>query len=364
LVTYDTNVARSDEATALRRGLVREEFIYQPTLALDIIKPFGEQAVFLQGSVGYDHHDQNGALDAARVSTVGGVSRRFGRCNLALTGGYNSQQTDLADLLLSNTVRNIQETKQVGIGGGCGGGIGLTETFGVSYQRTDNTAAVLESADNRSTTSTIGIGYGRPSFGIVQLIGSYTRADFPNAEVVSAIQPTTGYSSWSSGVKFEHQIGTKIDGTVTVGYTDLRTRGGAVPGFRGLTYQGTLTYRLSHRIRFAATFDDEARPANRPGASYTVDRQYQISGHYSVNSRAGIDIGFSDNRSRYDEFLTLVGPATRINDDIKAEFVTMNYNIGRRITLLFDVRHEDRDVPLPGLSVPDNRISFTITGTY
>src|SRR5687767_5378881 len=94
-VTYDDNVARSNAVTAALRGIEQEDFIYNPSVAVDIVQPFGRQAAFLRGSVGYDFYDKNDQLNRERIDLSGGVSSPLGPCRPTLGGSYKRQQSEL-----------------------------------------------------------------------------------------------------------------------------------------------------------------------------------------------------------------------------------------------------------------------------
>ena len=115
LGSYDSNIARSSKAAAALRGVEPEDYMLTPSATVSLVQPFGKQALFVDGSLGYDFHRENPQLDRQRHDIQGGFATITGPCHEALFTSYRASQTDLANLDLGN-VKNLTKTTAVSFG--------------------------------------------------------------------------------------------------------------------------------------------------------------------------------------------------------------------------------------------------------
>src|SRR5690242_13118414 len=71
---YDSNVARSDDATAALRGIQPEDEIFTPGVSVDVARVLGGQSVFLQGALSYNFYAHNSKLNRERLVLDTGVN--------------------------------------------------------------------------------------------------------------------------------------------------------------------------------------------------------------------------------------------------------------------------------------------------
>src|SRR5215469_3478779 len=144
--TYDSNVARSDAATAQERGVVPGDFITEPAISVDIRLPVSRQVIYLNGSAGYDFYAHNSFLNAGNVGFHGGVQALIRRCKATVDAGVVYQQSYLQLPSLAAT-RHQENTETISLDGSCGGDVGLAPSLTVSQQWTNNSAAELQTSN-------------------------------------------------------------------------------------------------------------------------------------------------------------------------------------------------------------------------
>lgn len=358
-VIYDTNVAKSDQAIAALRGLSLADVSYRPSMTLDILRALGNQSVFLNGSAGYDFYQHNTLLNSSRIDIAGGAELRFGPCHSVVSDEYARQQTDLQDVTIA-VAKNEETLNSINFYGDCARTIGLTPTLNLSQSWASNSNSLLKPQDYNSLFVQAGLAYQRPVFGKLSLFGRYSNTSYPRSMVpVGAGFDRQGYRLYAGGVRFERQLGARIDGSVEISYTDLEPYIAAAPKFRGLTYVGTLTLHPTSRITATVNAERDTKPSIQPGSSYSTDDNDRVELDYAINPRWKIDAGVSYLAQRYG------GAALNPKLDLLSQRITDYYagaelDFARRFSLIFDAREENRRASLAGFSYAATRVSLTL----
>jgi hypothetical protein len=354
-VVDESNVARSSADLAALRGIRPHDVIVTPTVTLDLLMPLSRQSLFLKGSLGYDFYQHNHVLNSERLDLEGGLNAQIARCKGRIVGDYARHQSDLQDLTLVVT-RNIETVKAVGVEGSCGRPVGLAPTFSAKEQWSDNSASQLITSDYRTFTALGGLGYRRPSFGELSIYGTYQRTLYPNRGVpLGPASSEDGYKVYGGGARFDHRLGARIETTLKVAYKSLRPNVATLPGFNGVTWGADVTFAASPLARLHLGLEREVDPSNRPDTTYAVDTSYLAEGTYRLGRRMTLSAGASQRSSDY-QGAALARGIDLTNDRLRSVFGAIGVNLGRRLSVKFDVRRDVRRANIEAFSYADTRL--------
>jgi hypothetical protein len=360
-VVHDSNVARSSEALAALRGIDTEDTILSPTIVVDILVPVSRQSLFLRGLAARDYYQENSVLDSTRYDIDGGFNLRAGPCTGALTAGYQRRRSDLQDPNFL-VVQNIESLKSANAQATCGRAIGFAPTVSVGRTEGENSALLLQDADFESTSASVGIAYRRPNFGQLTLFGRETTTEYPNRMITTGSGTIRdGYDLRAVGVRYERELGSRLEGSVSVSQTSVDPDNPGVPDFEGLTWGADLGYRPSSRLQTRLSFERQANPTLRTGAAYAIDETIELAATYGLGPRLELNAGVLRGTSRY-EGAALSGNLTK--EEISALYAGVRWELGRRVALDVDVRHEEREANLPGLDYTSNRIGAAAVAKF
>lgn len=356
---YDSNVAESSAAYAAVRGLTLEDEILIPEATVSFLHAVGRYDIFADTDVGYKLYNQNHKLNSEIVNVGGGAKGPVGPCQSDVTGQYDRRQTDLLYLSLAET-RNIQQRETLAADATCGAQIGLRPTLGVSETWGSNSNPVVMTANYQTFSGNGGLGYGNPSLGIVSIFGSYMSTDFPDASLPASLGYTRfGYNVYSGGVKYDRELGARIQGMVSLGYMSLVPDNPLGPRFKGLSYSGNLSFRVNPRITWAVAAARSIRPSLMQYSSYAVADNYNTQVDYHLRPRLTVSAGASYDKYNY-QGVVLAGPLGLTNDKVKAVYGSVNYEPSRHLSLALDVRWRQRDSNIPGYNYSGTRVGLTL----
>ncbi|MHB8530539.1 MAG: outer membrane beta-barrel protein [Caulobacteraceae bacterium] len=360
---YDSNVARGSAAVAAERHIKPADEIFIPSATVDAYMPVGREGLFLIGNAGYDFYRRNSVLDRERLDIHGGADAQLGPCRQVLSGLYARYQSNLEELTLATT-KNTEQKENVSFNTVCGRSYGLQPSFGVSEDWSGNSAAVRHSADFRTFGLDWGLAYVRPVLGELSLFGTYRRTDFPNRDLIvgnTTIQD--GYQLLAGGAKYDRHLGARIEGWVSVSYTSLQLNLPSAKGFKGLTYSTDWTYRASSRLKGHFDFARATLPSNRLGASFTLDQLLTGDVDYLLGPRLTLVLGASRDARQF-EGPALIPSIEISNEIVYTGFVTASYALSRRLSLVLDVRRQQRDANLVAFSYGDTRFDLTVMAKF
>jgi hypothetical protein len=236
----------------------------------------------------------------------------------------------------------------------------------LSLSRTwsDNTAFQLQPSNYRSFTVSGGIAYRRPAFGEVSLYGQYGETSFPNRFIlVGAGLLQDGYKSYSTGLRYNHSVGARIEATANIGYITVHPEIASVARYDGVTYGAQVSFRATSRVRLRLKFDRDINPSNRPDTTFAVDNTYSVEGDYAIGSRIKLNLGLSDRTSRY-RGANLVPGIDLANDRNWAVYGSIRLSVGRRLGLELNARHEDRNANVTAFSYTDTRVGASAIASF
>lgn len=357
---YESNTAGGTAAVAALRGLKQADYIFAPTVTVDLFRPIGRESVFVGGSVGYNFYDQNTQLNRENINLSGGLNGQLSACRGTLTGAYVRRQNEITDVTLGK-IQDLYDQSTVGLNAACGRGVGLEPTLSVSQTWSNNSQVQLTTSDYNTLSVNGGVAYTRPTFGNLSLFGLYQKTDFSNRFVqFGARSIQDGFDTYGGGVRYVRQLGARIQGTVSLSYTSVKPYVGQTGNFSGPTYGADITYRASSRLQFHGSVDRDVQPSNTFDSTYLVETKGAFDANYSVGSRLNFSVGVSE-QSRNFKGATIKTAIDLKSDEVKSIYGSASYKL-RRLSLTLDVRNDLRTANIPGLGYSDTRVSLT-TGT-
>ena len=358
---YDSNIAASDEFLAAQRGLKLGDFIVTPGIDFTVARQIGRPLVYLRGATSYAAYTVNGVRDRANYNVDGGGSGHFGPCQESLTGSYSHTQSNLEEIS-ALVVNNANDTENVAFAANCGRATGLTPTVSVQETWLTNSAAIERFVNNRSLAVEAGLGYARPTLGVISLFGSYSTATYPERRFLvpgPGGLPTIltyGYDLYAGGVRFVRPVGARISASLELSYSSLSPNLPGSAGFNGVTYSGDVTYALSSRLRTHVEAIRATRPSTLPRSAYAIATTYEADVSYDLGSRYTVMLSGQRLGSNYpgaNQLPNGVPPGAFIDLTSQTTYsglLTVNYRMSRRITLSLNGGEEDRQANAPHLS--------------
>jgi hypothetical protein len=355
--TYDSNVSRSTASVAAARGIAQDDYIVTPSISFDIARPIGRQSVFLTGSTGYDFYARDRIFDRERVDVSGGAALQAAGCHATLMADYARRQSQLQDLEFTGVIENLESDQLYRVSADCSRPIGFSPTGSVSESITNNSQFLQKTADHRTLTGTAGVLYSNPGLGQLQVFGEYAATDYPN-RIVSLGGQTDGYKSYSAGVSYDRNVGSRLNLTAQVTYMHLRPDVPGEPGFDGLTYKLVGALQLGARLKVTGDFEEGAVPANRIGVSFSRNQSSQLALNYAATSRVTLGLGGFLQDNRYEG--AALDPALFITHErVSGLFASSGLKLGRKMSLLLDCRWEQQTADIAAFSYDDLRVSLT-----
>jgi hypothetical protein len=361
---YDNNISRTAKSFVSTRTLEREDYVFTPAVTASIVQPFGRQAFFLNGDVGYVFHRNNPSLDRRRAKVTGGLGGLLGPCRPVAFGTYEAAQSDLATLDLG-TSENLRETTSVALGATCARSAGVGAA--VLVQRTDakNSAPSVETSDSTTETAALSLIYSRPSLGALSVGFSYTDVEFPN-RILPGRPVGDGFFSQSYFVSYERELGTKLSLGGNVGLTHLK-REFAPPGvkqsFSSASYGLDLVYGLGRRIDLELHAARSITPSQQVGKTFDKRTTADASIRYEVGTRLALTAGYSwqDIESNADTASALL---VVTDARVDAIFGTVTFAPNERLSLQLNVRHEEREANLPQFTYSAVRVGLSAQTSF
>ena len=374
-VEHDSNVARASDAQAAALGVTPEDTTYAPVVSVDIIKPIGRQAVFLQGSASYLFHQNNKQLNSAQINLAGGGAGHVAHCGISLDGGYFQGRSQLEQVQAATTnVNNVLEVKRADFSLTCevSGALGFVVNAG--YTQGDNSLPQVAVSDYRSTTVSGGIVYGRPSVNSIELLAGYTHTDTPNT--IAKTIGSDGYEQQNIGIQLSRHVGARIEATATVNYSrvNLLTPENPIlpPGptggdNKGFTYSANVDYRVTSRLDLHATAARQFHPTQLIGSTYELSTNYLVRADYKLGARLNVEVGADqlENSGQASAQAELISAVPTLTDStVKGIFASVRYQQSSRISLVLDARHEHRTANLSQFEYTSNRVGLSLAVAY
>lgn len=356
---YDSNVLRSIDPAAMP-GAQSDDVRVTPALGFDILRPIGRQAVFLNGSVGYDFYRKNTRLNRERLDVAGGFQvQALSSCGGRIAGEYGRRRSDLADIVNVADPTNTEVRHGLDVRVSCGDAIGLQPALTYEFQQIKNSTSFRRRNNVRSHTYTVELGYTRPTFGLLSLYASYRDGSYPNRfALIGPDLVQDGLDVYSGGARFERKIGARLSGTISAGYTRVDAKLPGVANFEGLAYSGDLRWR-SNRAEIALGFSRSAEQSNLFDVAYSINTTYQIDGEYALSDRLRLLAGAYHSKRSFRESNFLPSQIVRPNDRTYYVSGGVRLQTLRRLTFDLEAAHEKRDSDVAIFDYRSTRVGLT-----
>jgi hypothetical protein len=348
-ILYNSNVSQTSSEVAAARGLQTGDVVFSPAVDLNLSKPIGLGDIYLKGSLGYTFYAINTNLNRERINLTGGANTHFLLCRENWSGNVSRQQSELytTSVLVTN---NTTQLEHISLETECGHDVGFAPSFSVS-QKWDTNSNPLDQLNNyRTFAATVTLGYKQPSIGMIGFFGEFNQVIYDNRSIeINGNVLTSGFDTYTGGVRYTPRLGSRISGSATLSYTDLEPliQGGAT--FQGVTYAINGVYEVGERLGLYADFYRRVEPSTFTDASFSVNEGEHISARYEASTRIRLNLTGSAETITYHGALLL--PDISLTQQTLYSIVgSATYKVNRRVGLTFRVGGRHRDANQPGLS--------------
>ena len=368
VLTYDDNIFRTPDGVTRAGNQHRSDWIFEPTVSATYTRPLSLGQISLHGSTSYRFYKRNSQLNRENLDFGVNANDRVWRCDVNGDVSFARAQSDLADLIDGGTLVNAQNSLTVGGGVLCGQN-GLRPGFQYSHQIVTNSSTLRQISNHQRDSYRVQIGWERPALGRISIYGSIVDGSYPNRPALGPGLPANDeIRTYSAGLSYNREIGVRLKGSVSVGYMKVKPRLKLVPGSKGITFAGNLTFRGSDRISGGLSFSRGSHESNLLGVDYSVNTQlrttvtYRLSEVVTLNGTAawtrrqfkttGLTSGAFDPTGAS---VILIGR----KDSTKEFGLGATFQSFQRLRFALQGTHTERSSGAGGFDYSANRISLT-----
>jgi len=363
-VQHQSNIARTSASAAALRGVSRSDEKVTPNLNVNIGLPFGPHSFSLAGGVGYEFHRKNTRLDRERINLNSGVNMDFPICDPSFSGSVSRGQSDLGERAIlpgepPSTVKNTETLLGVGTTVACGKSYGIRPTVSVSYLDGTNSDTLRKIRNKNVWSYSGGLGYVHPSVGDILLFVQQSDTRFPNQILPDGRE--SGNRVRSYGGSFSRNLGTRLQGSIQLTYTEVKSRQQGLEEFHGLNWSGDLTAQVTPDLMLHGSFSRAISSALAVDANYHVDTNYSLTASYAISPLTSLQGGMSLSRRRFigSDVPGIPALDQLDHDNRKNIFASVSYQFRPKLMFTFDVTHEKRSANGTIYDYSNNRIGLT-----
>jgi len=359
---YDSDALRGDTIRNVRPDAVNGDFLLSPRVTADIVAPIGRQSAFLNGQVGYVFHQNNRFLNREAINGEGGVRvRAIKGCVATLTGRYTQQQSNLFDIVDGLDPTNVEKIGGVSADIGCRSASGLAPSLSVGRTRAKNSSLVRQVNEYVNDNAMASLGYSRPQLGTVSVYVSAAKSRYPLRRAFLPGFPADGANVYSAGFGYERQIGTRLSGKVSLGYTRVDPRLAGTPDFKGASWDVDLTYDSRNRFRGSLSFARSVEQSNLLGDTYGINTSLRVNGDYAFSDRFRLTAGAAYVRRKQQQSPLFQLPNFNSRDRTISVYSRLTAGNVGPVGIAFDVSHEHRKSVVPIFNYGSTRFGVTAT---
>lgn len=340
--TYDSNfLKRSNDAPlfGLQQG-ERDELRLTPAVTVDVQMPLGRQSVRLNGSAGYDLYTNNSDLNREHIALTGGGNLRFSTCNADLGVTFARQQSDLADILIGERIKNA-ETRWLFDGQTtCPVGVGLVPTIGVEHERVENSDPLRQTGNYTADGVRASIGFSRPALGDIAINAAFRRGRYDDRQAEAGVSERI--DTYTLGASFSRRVGSQLTGTVSAGYTKVDPNLPGVRPYSGPSWSADVTWTPGTRLQATFGASRSAQQSNLLNISYSIVDDYQAGAIYALGDRIRLSGGASYTRRSLRDSPLTPQPLFRDEDRAYRLRAGASYIASRRLSFSLDAADERR----------------------
>jgi hypothetical protein len=319
---YDNNVLRLPDGATVPNGYRRSDYRSSPQVVVNIARPIGRNRVFLTGVVGYDFYRYNKQLERERIILTGGGSMALNSCTVNGQVNYTNRQSDLDDIVLSGFGRgaNREIIWSPNVGVSCGAPGGLSSSLSYTHDDVQNSDPFRKFGDYHANTYNAQIGLNRPALGNVGIYTNYRHGIYDNRLIGPG--RNEGVKSYAAGIRVDRQFG-RIKGHIAGGMTRVQSNTPGVRGFRGGTYDVSLTYG-GPRLNAQLALGRSVQQSNLLGVDYSIVDNFDLGATYKLNPRIRLNSGASFVRRRLSQSPVATVPVLVGNRNDRSQ----SFNVG------------------------------------
>lgn len=297
---YSSNILGGSNALAAASTLTPEDFVFSPTVDVDVKIPFGPNNFSISGSLGYDFYARNSRRDSDRISLASSLGIDVGRCSSSLDTSINRFRSSFGNFDPTTSALALTSNQQTNfdLGGtvSCGGDVGLRPFASATYSLGRNSLPLRQISDYQTVSYGGGVSYVQPSIGEIGLVGSIQDSSFPQRIPGAVRFGQTGLRTYNIGLFYSRAVTRTFQARVQLNYTEV-VPDIAAPAFRGLSGEASV------KIIPSGLLEIELKATRGTGASLSFNVDYVLETTGSVALRLPITPklelnGHFDTRSR------------------------------------------------------------------
>lgn len=360
---YHDNIARRPSGQPLPPSYKsRSDWRFSPTVNVSAGKPFGQQLLFLNASLGYDFHAHNTRLNRQRIMTGGGLQWALGtRCGGRLQGNYSSRQTRISDF--DEFIPSTRSTLSATASASCRLVGKLSASGGYTWRKLNNSLEERKRSDVQGGGYNVGLNYPIGTKGT--LSGSWFSQNnrYPNQLLEDGAENEIRIKGYSVGAGYRINRMFAVNGSI--GRTKVRSANPYFADFSGLNWSLGLNYTGP---KFGAMLGTgKATSAMGNAGNVSNSKHWTASVNYALNSRIGLQAGY--NHNNIDRFGIAEGPGgipelmarNRVLDTFN---LTASYQMNRLLSgnLTYRRQHRPQSDTIYGFT--DNSIGLTVRASF
>ncbi|NJR77850.1 outer membrane beta-barrel protein [Sphingomonas corticis] len=345
-VRHDSNVARSNAASASARNLSRADQRATPAINVVVSRPLGRNMLSLNASAGYDFYRRNKRFNRERLSLGSAANVLAGPLTVDLAATLSRSQSDpgdLAPLLIpgANSLRNRSTVQDYSGSVRLGSSpYGLKPMASFGYSQGNNSNELRRISNYRSTRYGGGVSYDGPALGSFTAQYLRTDSEYPDRPATFS---QTGFSSDRIELTARRELGSVLTGSAGISWISLKPDiAGSDPSLSTVGWNVALTAVPRPDLQITGAFARDVSPSLGTDALYQVGNTYSLDATYQFVREQALTIRGSINDRRFVGAGRFFGlPLT----DSVQRFVSASwsFNQGRPLGAAIDVGYQDRD---------------------
>ncbi|HEX5536198.1 MAG TPA: outer membrane beta-barrel protein [Sphingobium sp.] len=366
---HDSNSSRTNASQAAARGLNLSDEKLIPNLSVNIGLPIGPHSFSLGGSLGYEFHRRNKQRDRENIQLNSSFAMNLPICDPSFSGAFSRRLSDLADIAAvpdatPSVLKNVETVKSIGATVACGRDVGIRPTIGIDYQEGRNNQALRKVRDKNVTTYILGVAYTHPLVGDVLLSAQQRDTRYPN-QILIPDGIKNGNRMRSYGASFSRSIGSRLQGSVAVSYTDLNPRQAGVKSFHGLNWSASLSAQATSRMAVQASFSRGISSSLAVQSNYNVSTDYALDVSYALTPLTSLSAGVTAQRRRFQGTQAIIlpgspAPEQLIWDQRNTFFASVSYQFSPKLRFRLDGAHERRNANSTFFDYHNNRVGLGV----
>jgi len=336
---YDSNVLRSGSNVS---GRGKDDIIASPTLNTDILLPFSRNSLYLNGTLAYRFYRHHTELNREAINLNGGGELRLGqRCAIDGDVSWRRQQTDLGDIYDALDPKNTEQSLTESARASCNRGLGFAPSAGVTHRTVTNSAQIRKENNFNVDTVDVALGYSRPLFGTIAVYGIWSDATYPD-RIAIAPGANDGTRTYQLGVRYERDIGTRLRGKVSLGWSKVNPKLAGVPGFQGLFYSTDITALVNERLQLAVSAARTVEQSNLLSISYSITDMANAEARYAFSPLVRLVVGATWTRRNLHRSPAVLDPVFVPDDRLWDLHARLSFRHSNRLSFGLDASYRDR----------------------